>query len=149
MLPMLLPVLALGVMSAAPVHPPVGAAYKRTISLPVIGKQTVELVILSDKLARIMLSGRLMIDEPVSYSFSEGKLSFELSQATKRLLRRFRTSLEAAGYDGRTDTSWVDVWPPLPLSVRIRLSRVEKSSVRERRWPQLSFDSPWRKHTHQ
>lgn len=137
--------LALGVLVAplpctaeAASQPPVGAVYTRTISLPVIGKQTVELSILSKGLARIVLSGRMLnVDEPVTYTFVDGRLSFELSEETKRTLRRFRTSLEGAGYDGELDESWVVVWPPLPLSVRIRLKRAQGASCR--RLPQLSF----------
>ena len=45
---------------------------------------------------------------------------------------RFRTSLDAAGYDGATDNAWVVVCPPLPLSVRIVLKRVTQ------------FNSAWR-----
>ena len=54
-------------------------------------------------------------------------MQFSLTEATLRLLRRFRTSLERAGYDPDTDTSWVVVWPPLPLSIRVRLDRTETS----------------------
>uniref|UniRef100_A0A7S3EZR3 Uncharacterized protein n=1 Tax=Haptolina ericina TaxID=156174 RepID=A0A7S3EZR3_9EUKA len=145
MLPSVLHVIALGVLSStplsvhAPAHaPPIGAVYTRTVSLPVIGKQTVELSILSDKLARLILSGRLNLDEPVNYQFHRsGELSFELTEATKRILRRFRTTLDAAGYDGSSDTSWVVVWPPLPLSVRIRLNRVH--GRKHHKWPHLSL----------
>ena len=116
-----------GASNKLPRHsPPVGATYKRSLSLPVIGKQTIELKIISDCDARIMISGRLHLDEPVRYSFSpEGQLKFELTDTTHRILRRFRTTLDAAGYDGATDTSWVVVWPPLPLSIRIQLKREE------------------------
>ena len=135
-------ILLLGALSVSAVRPPLGAVYSRTVRLPVIGKQTVELAIVSSNQARLMLSGRLNLDEPVSYSFSEsGELRFELTEATQRLLRRFRTTLDAAGYDGGTDTSWVVVWPPLPLSVRIRLKRIEDTS--RRRWG-LSIPKRWR-----
>ncbi len=76
----------------------------------------------------MQLTGRLKLDEPVEYMYESGQLYFSLTEATMRLLRRFRTSLDAAGYDADTDTSWVVVWPPLPLSVRIRLDRTEQTS---------------------
>lgn len=108
--------------------PPLGAVYKRTMSLPVIGEQTIELTIISDSAARIIMSGRLNLDEPVRYDITpEGQLHFELTDTTHRILRRFRTTLDAAGYDAATDTSWVVVWPPLPMSVRIQLKRNEEA----------------------
>ena len=128
MMACLLYALSLSILAPTPVtaaaHPPIGATYMRTVSLPVIGKQTIELAILSERLAKLVMRGRLNLDEPVSYQFDDGKLSFELTEATHRILRRFRTTLDAAGYDGATDNAWVVVWPPLPLSVRIQLKRV-------------------------
>ena len=76
-------------------------------------------------MARLQLQGRLQLDEPVEYDITdEGKLSFALTNSTKQLLRRFRTSLDAAAYDMSDDTAHVVVWPPLPLSVTIKLQRV-------------------------
>lgn len=141
-------------------RPPLGATYRRTVSLPVIGTQTVvrlahiaqnasltcswplsgplrrrspcvapflaqQLTILTRNMARLQLQGRLQLDEPVEYDITdEGKLSFALTNSTKQLLRRFRTSLDAAAYDMSDDTAHVVVWPPLPLSVTIKLQRV-------------------------
>ena len=96
----------------------------RTVKLPVVGQQTVELSIISRTLARLQLRGRLNIDQTVEYTMDQsGQLSFHLTEATQRLLRRFRTRLAEAGYDAKTDTSWVVVFPPLPFSVNIRLNR--------------------------
>ena len=47
----------------------------------------------------MQLTGRLKLDEPVEYMYESGQLYFSLTEATMRLLRRFRTSLDAAGYD--------------------------------------------------
>ena len=91
--------------------------------------------------ARLKLDGRLKLDEPVEYDVTdEGELSFSLTDSTKRLLRRFRTSLDAAGYDGDADTAHVVVWPPLPLSVRIRLLRVPETT-KAWSWPKR-IESP-------
>ena len=128
-----------------PWRPPVGAVYARTLRFPVIGKQTIELAILSDKVARLIMSGRLNLDEPVSYHFeaSSGEMSFELTDATRRLLRRFRTTLDAAGYDGSTDTSWVVVWPPLPLSMRINLNRNLRAAAGSRQKIGSALQQRW------
>jgi len=84
-----------------------------------------QLTILTRNMARLQLQGRLQLDEPVEYDITdEGKLSFALTNSTKQLLRRFRTSLDAAAYDMSDDTAHVVVWPPLPLSVTIKLQRV-------------------------
>ena len=132
------------VVHSALVMPPLGAVYSRTVRLPVIGRQTVQLSIVSRKVARLQLMGRLSLDEPVQYEFSpSGELSFSLTESTLALLRRFRTTLNSAGYEAQTDTSYVDVWPPLPLSIRIRLDRRSDDgiSVSQRRW---DLDSWWR-----
>ena len=109
------------------VCPPTGAVYERTIRLPVIGRQCVHLEIASNTLARLTLSGRLNLQEEVKYCVDEaGRLSFELSAATQRILRRFRTSMVEAGYSRDTDKAYVVVAPPLPLKVRISLNRLRR-----------------------
>ena len=92
--------------SAAAVLPPVGAVYRHSLTLPVIGRQSVSLTILSKERAQLCLSGRLNIDDEIEYDVDEttGKFTFQLSEATQRLLRRFRTSICGAGYDESTDT---------------------------------------------
>ena len=105
--------------------PPPGAVYHRTVRLPVIGRQTVRLSIVSTTKATLQLQGALNIDEPVAYRISStGELSFELTDATQAVLKRFRTSLIAAGFDPDTDGAYVIVWPPLPIPIRIRLYRL-------------------------
>lgn len=59
----------------------------RTVRLPVIGKQTIELAIVSDRLARLVMTGMLNLDEPVRYRFADGDLNFELTEETHRILR--------------------------------------------------------------
>ena len=85
-----------------------------------------QLSIISAHKARLQLEGRLQLDEPIEYSIhaESGELSFSLTESTRRLLRRFHTSLDAAGYEADEDVAWVVVWPPLPLSIRIRLNRI-------------------------
>jgi len=78
--------------------PPVGAHYTRTIALPVIGQQTVELSILSSTVARLYMKGAISLDEPVKYHpEKDGSLGFSLSDATLALLKRMHTSLRSAG----------------------------------------------------
>lgn len=80
------------------IPPPIGAHYTRTLALPVIGQQTVELSILSGSVARLCMKGAISLDEPVKYFPSQdGGLGFSLSDATHALLKRMRTSLRSAG----------------------------------------------------
>lgn len=93
-------------------------------SPPLASCATQSLSIISHHKARLKLSGRLQLDEPVEYAVhASGALDFSLTERTQRLLRRFRTSMCSAGYDGVRDSAWVVVWPPLPLSIKIRLQR--------------------------
>lgn len=105
-----------------------------------------QLSIVSRHQARLQLNGRLELDEPVEYEITDtGDLSFVLTSATKRLLRRFRTSLDAAAYDGDSDTAHVIVWPPLPLSVRIKLQRVKERQIIYGSVSSLLKELPWQK----
>ncbi len=104
--------------------PPVGANYKKTLSLPVIGDQTVVLNILSAARARLVMSGALTLEDTVEYEVdAAGALSFTLSAPTVALLKRMRTSLSAAGYTSTDDKAWFTISPPLVPAIRIQLDR--------------------------
>jgi hypothetical protein len=80
------------------IPPPIGAHYTRTLALPVIGQQTVELSILTGSVARLCMKGAISLDEPVRYFPSQdGGLGFSISDGTHALLKRMRTSLRSAG----------------------------------------------------
>ena len=80
--------------------------------------------VLSATAAKLQLVGLIKLDEPVVYDFEEKEEpEFSLTEATHRIMRRFRTSLQEIGYDKKTDTPWVVVRPPLPVPVCIRLAR--------------------------
>ena len=128
---LLLPVLLLAPHAlhagAASLDPPVGARYLRTLHLPVIGKQTLQLDILGATEARLLLAGALNLDEPVEYTVCQetGALDFRLTDNTHRILRRFRTSLRAAAFDPDNDEAFVTVAPPVVPAIKIKLNRVE------------------------
>ena len=128
---LLLPVLLLAPhalhASGASLDPPVGARYLRTLHLPVIGKQTLQLDILGATEARLLLAGALNLDEPVEYTVCQetGALDFRLTDNTHRILRRFRTSLRAAAFDPVEDEAFVTVAPPVVPAIKIKLNRVE------------------------
>jgi hypothetical protein len=105
--------------------PPVGAVYERTVALPIIGKQTVRLAIVSPHLASIKLLGALQLDEFLRYGSdaTTGELLFELSERTILLLRRLGVALRTAEYLVRSDEAYVTVAPPLIRPIRIRLDR--------------------------
>jgi hypothetical protein len=104
---------------------PTGALYSRTLTLPIIGRQTVSLAIVSPSVARLLLSGHLVLDEPVVYQFlPSGDIKFHLTDETKRVLRAYRTTLIRAEYEEVSDTPVVVLSPPLPTLVHFRLKRV-------------------------
>ncbi|KAL3928221.1 MAG: hypothetical protein SGPRY_002484 [Prymnesium sp.] len=125
-------------------QPPLGATYSRTVQLPVIGEQSISLTILTPAKALLHMRGRLNLnDEPVEYTVdpSSGQLSFTLSQRTRSILRQFRTSLVAAGYDPQNDVASVTIWPPLPVSIPIRLQRdAVRSSPRQLKNERMSWE---------
>ena len=104
--------------------PPVGAVYTRTLTLPVLGHQVLELSIINGTTAMLVMQGALSLNEPVLYrADGEGKMAFTLSDSTVRLLRRVRTSLQEAEYDRTSDSAYVTVSPPVIPAIRIRLDR--------------------------
>ena len=107
--------------------PPVGAMYESQLRFPVLGTQSFSLHIQSPTKAHLTAAGRLTIDEPVEYSFANGKIKFEMSEKLKSTLKRFLTQLQEVGYDSRTDTPYVKVLPPLPTAVKIFLKRVNRN----------------------
>lgn len=104
---------------------PVGAFYTLSLNVPVIGSQTFELKILSPSVAHLRIKGRILnINDTVRYHLDEdGNLEFSLSEKTKRILRRFRTSLSSVEYCNETDTPRVVVNPPISRKVCMDLKR--------------------------
>ena len=108
--------------------PPVGAVYTRTLTLPVLGNQMLNLSIINRTTAMLVMQGALNLNEPVLYrADGAGKLAFTLSDSTVRLLRRVRTSLQEAEYDRTTDSAYVTVSPPIIPAIRIRLDRTTQA----------------------
>lgn len=105
--------------------PPVGAVYERTLSLPVLGAQTVRIGILTPRQATLTLTGALMLDELLSYFPDEktGRLAFELSERTIALLRRLGVGLRTAEYAKIVDAAFVTIQPPLWRPIVLRLDR--------------------------
>lgn len=116
--------------------PPVGAKYERTLTLPVLGRQVLELYITNSSTAQLVLEGAINLNEPVHY-YPDGKggLAFDLSGPTIKMLRRVRTSLREAEYVAHSDTAIVTVAPPVIPALRIRLHRCER---RRRKYLELS-----------
>ncbi|KAJ1636212.1 hypothetical protein T492DRAFT_960393 [Pavlovales sp. CCMP2436] len=113
-------------VSVASTLPPVGATYERTLSLPVIGSQTLSLTILDSTRAAIRLDGALTLNEFLSYWGGDGEdaLEFALSSQTISLLRRLGVALSGAEYIEDADQAWVTISPPLIPPIRIRLDRI-------------------------
>jgi hypothetical protein len=108
--------------------PPIGAVYERTLSLPVIGEQTLRLSILDSRRANISLAGALSLDEELRYGLDRrtGKLLFTLGAHAVTLLRRYRVGLNDAEYTGAGDEAYVTITPPLIPPIRIRLDRASE-----------------------
>lgn len=108
--------------------PPVGAKYERTLTLPLLGQQVLELYITSRTTAQLVMEGAINLNEPVQYrSDGSGRLAFDLSAGTIQMLRRVRTSLREAEYLSTTDVAIVTVAPPMVPALRIRMYRTEDS----------------------
>lgn len=108
--------------------PPVGAKYERTLTLPMLGRQVLELYITSRTTAQLVMEGAINLNEPVRYrSDGSGRLAFDLSAGTIQMLRRVRTSLREAEYLSSTDVAIVTVAPPVIPAIRIRMYRTDDS----------------------
>jgi hypothetical protein len=105
-------------------RPPVGATYEKAIGIPVLGRQTFSLHIISDTTAHLLVQGMLALDEILDYKFTAtGCLQCRLSDNAIQRMRRVHASLKEVGYDGDTDTPYVKVSTPLPVPVKIHLKR--------------------------
>jgi hypothetical protein len=105
-------------------RPPIGATYEKAIGIPVLGRQTFSLHIISDTTAHLLVQGMLVLDEILDYTFTAtGCLQCSLSENAIRRMRQVRASLKEVGYDGDTDTPYVKVSTPLPMPVKIHLKR--------------------------
>eukprot|EP00304_Pavlova_gyrans_P015798 CAMPEP_0206032670 /NCGR_PEP_ID=MMETSP1466-20131121/100_1 /ASSEMBLY_ACC=CAM_ASM_001126 /TAXON_ID=44452 /ORGANISM="Pavlova gyrans, Strain CCMP608" /LENGTH=165 /DNA_ID=CAMNT_0053406805 /DNA_START=19 /DNA_END=516 /DNA_ORIENTATION=+ len=123
LLVLLLSILPFG--SALADLPPLGAIYTKSIVLPVLGDQTVELAIRDASTAVLRLAGALTLHEALQYGSREGsgELYFILGERTRKLLGRLGVTLRSAEYTPDTDSATVVVAPPLVPAVRICLGR--------------------------
>ena len=114
--------------SLPPISPPVNSVYELDVRIPVIGKQHFHLKILSENVAELVIDGILKVNDIISYQIDRrtGGLSFALSEETKRIMRKFRTTIVRATYCGRSDTPSIVVSPPLPKNIKLRLKRKHK-----------------------
>lgn len=110
-------------------RPPIGASYQKTVGIPVLGKQTFSLCILTDNTAHLLVQGKMLsLNEIVPYTMNHdnGCLNCELSDHAIATMRKVRASLKEVGYDCTTDTPYVKVSTPLPMPVKIHLKRREE-----------------------
>mmetsp|Transcript_15230 Transcript_15230/g.23194 ORF Transcript_15230/g.23194 Transcript_15230/m.23194 type:complete len:201 (+) Transcript_15230:85-687(+) len=112
-----------------PFGPPVNSYYEMKMKIPVIGHQIFRLRIKSIFRAELIIEGMLNINDEVPYSVNEvtGEIQFSLSQVTTSILRKFRTKLIRASYCHKTDTPTIEVRPPLPTTIKIRMKRKNSS----------------------
>lgn len=112
--------------------PPKGAVYCATVRMPVIGRQSFMLRVLSRSRARIVLQGRLDLDEPARYSpeqkgLKRGRVSLliDFNEPTKRLLARWKTRIRAVLYDPSDDVTILVIQPPVIPAIHVRMKRVQ------------------------
>jgi hypothetical protein len=104
--------------------PPINATYMLDIHIPVIGRQTFQLSILDQDLAELIIVGMLRLRDTVPFHVdTNGNLSFNLSDETKQILKKFRTNLGEAKYCGESDIASIVIQPPLPTSINLELRR--------------------------
>lgn len=114
--------------------PPVNSYYEMKMKIPVIGHQIFRLRIKSIFRAELVIEGMLNINDEVPYSVNEatGEIQFSLSQTTTSILRKFRTKVIKASYCHITDTPTIEIRPPLPTTIKIRMKR--KNPSHETQW---------------
>jgi hypothetical protein len=114
--------------AAAAAPPPTGAVYQKTLPIPVLGRQSFRLHILSEGRAHLRIDGVLQVDEVLDYTVRPcGAFSLLLVPETlQRVLKRFRTTLVEFGYDRSADLPYVVVRPPLPTRTKIRIQLVRR-----------------------
>lgn len=104
--------------------PPTDALYTLEANIPVIGKQRFQLRIRAQGMAELVIDGLLKLNDVIFYEVDpDGEFTFELSEATKKVLKKFRTNLVRVRYDRETDTPTVIVRPPLPTNIKLKLER--------------------------
>ena len=106
--------------------PPVHALYQLDIHIPVISQQRFQLRIISETVAELIIDGMLKINDQIKYEVqpATGELVFYLSDTTKGILKRFRTSVSHATYCPITDAPSIQIKPPLPTKLNLRLKRM-------------------------
>lgn len=101
-----------------------GSIYRSEVSVPVLGPQSFVLKIIDENTARIWIRGVLKLDDSIRYAVDDmGRISFMLTDKTKRILRRFGTRLGSVGYDAERDEARLEVQPPLPVSIILSFKR--------------------------
>ena len=86
----------------------------------------------------------LFLDEIVAYTVAGGGcLHCHLSDKALDQLRTFKTTLQEVGYCNETDTPYVKVRTPLPVSVKIHLQRKNSHENIDRgMFPEFGENSP-------
>lgn len=107
--------------------PPVDSLYELTVKIPVIGRQRFSLHIQSNSIAELQIQGPVInVSDRIEYKVNHetGELEFELSDGIHSTLRKVRTKLNRVSYCWKTDTPSVEVKPPLPTSINLKLKRI-------------------------
>ncbi|KAL1500201.1 hypothetical protein AB1Y20_012870 [Prymnesium parvum] len=110
---------------------PTGAVYSCTVHLPIVGEQSFVLRIDSHRLARIILKGRLSLDEPAEFQVGSQaehaqhvQVLISFNQATVDLLARWKTKIRAVLYHPEDDYTVLVIAPPLIPAIRVKMERV-------------------------
>ena len=115
--------------------PPVGATYVGTMRMPVIGRQTFLLRILSRSRAQITLVGWLNLDQTAGYRVRSRDehvdpgtvthLIMEFNEPTLALLRAWRTTIRATHYHPDGEYTVLVIKAPVIPPLRVKLHRSE------------------------
>ncbi len=126
MLTFLVPLLATGlsldVFSFQMHRPPIGATYAGSTRIAFVGKQDVQLSILSRTHACIQLKGIVTLNDDISYDLKNGAFSFEFSERLTNILDKCFCSIQNAKY--KDDVASVEIYiKVLRLRRRVYLQR--------------------------
>ena len=79
--------------------PSYNTIFKKSFRIPFLGRQCVEVNVLSEVLSHVKMSGYITFEETVKYSIdSVGNLKLEFSDRTKNLFKKHKTKFVEAVY---------------------------------------------------
>jgi len=107
-------------------HPPIGSTYIGTTRVAFIGKQDVELGIISKSHAKLRLNGIITLNDDIYYEFHNGAFTFQFSEKLANVLNKCFCTIQNARYTN--DVASVEIYINV-LRLRRRVFLHRKAAV--------------------